>query len=71
MTTIESEIEYPKYTKNKNYRAFGVNYQIQSKFNKLKETDYSRLIGKWQEINGDWQHGISTLYKALSNWTFL
>ena len=44
---------------------------MQSRYNKLKEADYYRLIGKWQEINGGWQHGFSTLYKNLSNWSFL
>ncbi len=71
LASIESEIEYTKYTKKRNYHAFGINYQIQSRYNKLKEADYYRLIGKWKEINGGWQHGITTLYTALSNWTFL
>jgi hypothetical protein len=71
LATIESDIEFTKYTKKKNYNSFGINYQIQSRYNKLKEADYYRLIGKWQEINGGWQHGFSTLYKNLSNWSFL
>ncbi|HEY5688329.1 MAG TPA: hypothetical protein VIS27_08505 [Yeosuana sp.] len=71
LAAIESEIEYTKYTKDKNYNSLGINYQIQSRYNKLKEADYYRLIGKWQEINGGWQHGVTTLYKALSNWTIL
>lgn len=71
LASLEGEIEFTKFTKKKHYNAFGVNYRIQSRYNKLKEADYYRLIGKWQEIHGGWQHGISTLYKALSNWTFL
>lgn len=71
LATIESNIEYTTYTKKNNYHAFGVNYQIQSRYSKLKETDYYKLIGKWQEINGGWHHGVATLYKALSNWSFI
>ena len=71
LATIEGEIEFTKYTQKKNYHAFGVNYQIQSRYNKRKEADYYKLLGKWQEINAGWHYGISTLYKALSNWTFI
>ena len=71
LATVESDIQIAKYTKQKNYNALSVNYQIQSRYNKLKEADYYRLIGKWKEINGGWQHGISTLYTALSYWTFI
>ena len=71
LVSIEGEIEFTKYTKKNHYNAFGVNYHIQSRYNKLKEADYYRLIGKWQEIHAGWQHGITTLYKALSYWTFL
>ena len=71
LATIESSIEITKYTKKKNYHAFGTNYQIQSRYNKLKEADYFILLGKWQEINGGWQHGVTTLYKALSSWSFI
>lgn len=71
LATIEGNIEYTRYTKKNNYHAFGVNYQIQSRYNKLKEADYFRLLGKWKEINGGWQHGVTTLYKALSNWSFI
>ena len=71
LATAEGEIEFTKYTKKKNYHAFGVNYQIQSRYNKRKEADYYKLLGKWQEINAGWHYGVTTLYKALSNWTFL
>jgi hypothetical protein len=71
LATIESDIELTKCTNKGNYNAFTVNYQIQSRYNKVKEADYYRLIGKWKEIHGGWQHGVSTLYKALSFWTFI
>ncbi|WP_418603478.1 hypothetical protein [Hwangdonia sp.] len=71
LATIESHIEFTKYTEKGNYHAFGVNYQIQSRYNKQKEADYYKLLGKWEEINGGWQHGISTLYRAQSNWSFI
>lgn len=69
LASIESSIEFTKYTRKKNYHAFGINYQIQSRYNKSKEADYYKLLGKWKEINGGWQHGFTTLYTALSNWT--
>ncbi|MDO7174003.1 hypothetical protein [Mariniflexile sp. AS56] len=71
LATLEADFEIAKFTKQKNYHAFSVNYQIQSRYNKRKEADYYRLIGKWQEINGGWQHGFYNLYTALSNWTFI
>lgn len=71
LVTIESGIELTKFTKKGNYNAFTVNYQIQSRYNKRSEADYYRLIGKWKEINGGWQHGVSTLYNALSYWSLV
>lgn len=71
LATIESHLEIAKFTKQKNYNALSINYQIQSRYNQRKEADYYRLIGKWQEINGGWQHGFSTLYTALSYWTVI
>ncbi|MEN3325104.1 hypothetical protein VP395_15305 [Mariniflexile soesokkakense] len=71
LATIEADLEITKFTKHKNYNALSINYQIQSRYNQKKEADYYRLIGKWQEINGGWQHGFSTLYTALSYWTFI
>jgi len=71
LATIETDIEFTKYTNKGNYHAFGVNYQIQSRYSKRKEAHYYKLLGKWQEINGGWQHGITTLYKAQSNWSFI
>jgi len=62
LASLEGEIEFTKYTYKKHYNAFGVNYQIQSRYNKLKEADYYKLIGKWKEIHDDWQHGITTYY---------
>ncbi len=69
--TLESELEYTKYTQKRNYHAFGLNYQIQSRYNKIKEAYYYKLIGLWQEINAGWHNGFSTLYQYSSNWTFL
>ncbi|MFH4969328.1 hypothetical protein V8G61_14075 [Gaetbulibacter sp. M240] len=71
LATLEGNLEIVKYTKRKNYNAFGVNYQIQSRYNNKEEADYYKLLGKWREINGGWQHGVETLYKALSNWSFI
>lgn len=71
LATLEADIEFTKYTKKHNFHAFSVNYHIQSRYNKLEEADYYKLLGKWQEINGGWQHGVETLYKALSDWTFI
>tara|TARA_R110002050_G_scaffold273113_1_gene417023 strand:- start:12480 stop:13694 length:1215 start_codon:yes stop_codon:yes gene_type:complete len=71
LVTAESNIEYTIYTKKNNYHALGINYQIQSRYNTLKESDYYMLLGKWSEINGGWQHGITTLYKNLSIWSLI
>lgn len=71
LATAEATIEITKFTKQKNYNAFSINYQIQTPYNQKKEADYYRMLGKWEEINGGWQHGFETLYKNLSFWTFL
>jgi len=68
--TLESAIEITKYTKKGNYNAFSVNYQLQSRYFKKEETNYYHIRGKWEEINGGWQHGITTLYKTLTYWDF-
>ena len=71
LATLEGNLEITKYTKKGNFNALGINYQIQSRYNKKKEADYYTLKGKWSEINGGWQHGVTTLYKAQSNWSFI
>lgn len=69
--SLESEIEFTKYTKKKNYHSFGIHYQFQTRYNKHDEVSYYHLKGKWQEIKAGWQHGFTTLYEGLSAWTFL
>lgn len=71
LATLEGHIELTKYTKKGNYNAFGVNYRIQSSYSKKVEEGYYKLLGKWQEINGGWQNGVATLYKALSDWSII
>jgi hypothetical protein len=69
--TIEGNFEISKFTEKGNYHALGINYQAQTRYNKKKEADYYRLLGKWQEINAGWHNGVSTLYNTLSNWSFI
>ena len=69
--SLESELEFTKYTKRKNYHSFGIHYQFQTRYNKLEEANYYHLRGKWKEIHAGWQHGFSTLYEGLSAWSFL
>jgi hypothetical protein len=69
--SLESEIEFTKLTRKKNYHSFGIHYQFQTRYNKLEEANYYHLKGKWQEIKAGWQHGFTTLYEGLSAWTFL
>ncbi|WP_242158704.1 hypothetical protein [Aestuariivivens sediminis] len=71
LATIDANIEFTKYTLKNHFHAFSANYHIQSRYNKLEEADYYKLLGKWKEINGGWQHGVEKLYKALSDWTFI
>ncbi len=71
LATAESSIEITKYTKKKNYNAFNISYQLQSRYNKKKEAGYYSLLGNWEDIKGGWQHGVTTLYKTLSNWSFI
>ena len=71
LATLEANVEFTKYTQKGNYHAFGVNYQIQSRFNKKVEEDYYYLRGDWQSINAGWHNGTSTLYQPQSNWTLI
>ncbi|AJR02327.1 hypothetical protein [Siansivirga zeaxanthinifaciens] len=69
--TFETTFEIAKFTKKRNYNSFGINYHLQTRYNKKEEASYYKLLGKWREINGGWQHGFETLYKNLSYWTFI
>ncbi|MFV9552389.1 hypothetical protein [Algibacter sp. PT7-4] len=71
LTSFEGEAEITKRTKKGNYNAFGINYHIQSRYNKKAESGYYKLLGKWREINGGWQNGVYTLYEPLSSWNFI
>lgn len=71
LATIEGEVEITKYTKKRNYHAFGINYQAQTRYNKKEEGGYFSLRGKWKEINGGWQNGVYTLYEPQVNWNFI
>ncbi|WP_396601965.1 hypothetical protein [Algibacter sp. R77976] len=71
LATFEGQAEITKYTKKGNYNAFGINYHIQSRYNKKEEANYYKLLGKWREINGGWHNGVYTLYKHLSSWNFI
>ncbi|MEC3905401.1 hypothetical protein VOI54_00070 [Tamlana sp. 2201CG12-4] len=69
--TLESNVEITKHTKKGNFNAFGINFQMQTRYSKKEEANYYKLLGKWKEINGGWHNGVATLYKTLSNWNFV
>ncbi len=69
--TLEAHVEFTKYTEKGNYHAFGINYHLQTRYNKKEEAGYYRLLGKWREINGGWHNGVATLYNTLNDWNFL
>ncbi|MFD1062106.1 hypothetical protein ACFQ1Q_02515 [Winogradskyella litorisediminis] len=71
LATFEADVEFTKYTQKGNYNAFGLNYQIQSRFNKVEETEYYRLIGNFRDINAGWHNGVTRLYVPLSNWSLI
>lgn len=71
LATLEANLEYTKYTRQGNYHAFGLNYQIQSRYNKKEEIDYYRLSGDFDAINAGWHNGVTTLYLPLSNWSLI
>ncbi|TYA74999.1 hypothetical protein [Seonamhaeicola marinus] len=71
LATFEGNIEYTKVTAKGNFHALGINYQTQTRYNKIAEADYYHLRGKWQEINGGWHNSITTLYSSLSTWSLI
>ncbi|WP_143185568.1 hypothetical protein [Winogradskyella jejuensis] len=71
IASLEADVEYTKYTQKGNYNAFGLNYQIQSRYNKKEETEYYRLLGDFSAINAGWHNGVTRLYVPLSNWSII
>ncbi|RZN82248.1 MAG: hypothetical protein EVB11_09110 [Winogradskyella sp.] len=71
IATLEGDVEFTKYTNKGNYNAFGLNYQIQSRYNKKEEIDYYRLLGDFASINAGWHNGVTRLYVPLSNWSLI
>lgn len=69
MASIETNLEFTKFTQKGNYHSFSLNYQIQTRYNKKEEKGYYQLLGDWQSIHSGWQHGVSTLYHNLTIWT--
>jgi hypothetical protein len=69
--SLESMIEFTKYTTQKNYHSFGINYQFQTRYNKKIEASYYKLIGQWSDIHSGWQNGFEKLYQNLSSWNFV
>jgi hypothetical protein len=69
--SLESMIEFTKYTLLGNYHSFGINYQLQTRYNKKVEASYYYLIGLWNDIHSGWQNGIEKLYQNLSSWNFI
>lgn len=66
----ETMLEYTRYTQKGNYHAIGVNYQLQTPYNKRKESNYTYLVGDWENV-GWWQNGFEKLYQNLSEWTLV
>ncbi|WP_131474410.1 hypothetical protein [Neotamlana nanhaiensis] len=71
LATFEANPQITKYTKKGNFNAIGINYQIQTSYNKKEEADYYFLLGDWQAADSGWHHGISELYNSLSNWSLI
>ncbi|WP_299117516.1 hypothetical protein [uncultured Winogradskyella sp.] len=71
IASLEGNVEFTKYTRKGNYNALGLNYQIQSRYNKKQETDYYRLLGNYSAINAGWHNGVTRLYVPLSNWSLI
>lgn len=71
MASGEANIEFTHYTPIGNYHSFSINYQLQTRYNKIREKEYFVLKGYWKEIHSGWHNGITTLYDTLSVWSFL
>ncbi|MFY0602825.1 MAG: hypothetical protein JXQ93_02675 [Flavobacteriaceae bacterium] len=69
--SFETMLEFTKYTLQKNFHSFGINYQFQTSYNKKSEASYYYLIGQWNDIHSGWQNGIEKLYQDLSHWNFI
>lgn len=68
MGSGELNLEFTKYTAQGNYHSFAFNYQLQSRYNKVAETDYFVLDGgtTWLDIHQGWHNGFTTLYETLT-----
>lgn len=69
----ELSFEFTKYTQKGNYHSFSFNYQFQTRYNKLEETEYYFLDGgtTWQDIHQGWHNGFSTLYESLTVYSLI
>lgn len=69
----ELNVEFTKYTQKGNYHTFAFNYQLQTRYNKLEETNYYVLDGgtTWQDIHQGWHNGFTTLYETLTVYSLI
>lgn len=69
----EFNLEFTKYTQKGNYHTFAFNYQFQTRYNKLEETEYFYLDGgtTWMDIHQGWHNGFTTLYETLTVYSII
>ena len=67
---LESAMEFNTLSKRKTTHSFGINFYLQTSFNKRKEFDYLIPVGNGV-TEKSWVTGISHLYKNNNYWTFL
>lgn len=67
---LESALEFNTVSKGKTTHSFGIDFYLQTSFNKRKEFDYLIPIRNGV-TEKSWVTGISHLYKNNNYWTFL
>ncbi len=67
---LESALEYNFVNKKGTIHSFGVDFYMQSSFNKIDEKDYMIPL-RHPDAHKAWGHGVANLYAYNNYWTFL
>jgi hypothetical protein len=67
--SFEGLINYKKKLRNDNYISYGVNFALQTSYN--KKNDYDYIILTTDTTRPHWHQTFTHLYKSLEGWSFI
>ena len=69
LNSFEGLIDYKRKLRNNKWISYGINYAVQTSYNKTSDFDHVVLTG--ERIKPHWQQTFSHLYKNLEGWNFI